>query len=181
MRLSAVTFRPWQVSSPAVLASPTIRCATPDSGNSTSRRKLNLGCGKICGTIVSVEFFTPVFNNTCPSLSYGWGRGFSCYSACLRGRPPPSRRPGGFVRIPSGSRSRRDECPPSWGIVAIELETRTCFAGGQGFGFEAGGWLPQASDGESMRHQRELDVSPNGWARRLRPTGAVTLPAQTGR
>lgn len=40
---------------------------------------------------------------------------------------------------------------------------------------------PQASDGESMRHQRELDVSPNGWARRLRPTGAVTLPAQTGR
>lgn len=109
------------------------------------------------------------------------GRGFSCYSACLRGRPPPSRRPGGFVRIPSGSRSRRDECPPSWGIVAIELETRTCFAGGQGFGFEACGWLPQASDGESMRHQRELDVSPNGWARRLRPTGAVTLPAQTGR
>ena len=94
------------------------------------------------------------------------------------------RRRGGpvvFVRIPSGSRSRRDECPPSWGIVAIELETRTCFAGGQGFGFEACGWLPQASDGESMRHQRELDVSPNGWARRLRPTGAVTLPAQTGR
>lgn len=86
-----------------------------------------------------------------------------------------------FVRIPSGSRSRRDECPPPWGIVAIELETRTCFAGGQGFGFEACGWLPQASDGESMRHQRELDVSPNGWARRLRPTGAVTLPAQTGR
>ena len=55
------SFRPWPASSPAVLASPTIRCATPDSGNSTSRRKLNLGCGKICGTIVSVEFFTPVF------------------------------------------------------------------------------------------------------------------------
>lgn len=116
-----------------------------------------------------------------PLSQHCWGRGFSCYSAFLRGRPPPSRRPGGFVRIPSGSRSRRDECPPSWGIVAIELETRTCFAGGQGFGFEACGWLPQASDGESMRHQRELDVSPNGWARRLRPTGAVTLPAQTGR
>nr|DAI59489.1 MAG TPA: hypothetical protein [Caudoviricetes sp.] len=29
--------------------------------NSNSRRKLNLGCGKICGIIVSVEFFTPVF------------------------------------------------------------------------------------------------------------------------
>ena len=47
---------------------------------------------------------------------------------------------------------------------------------GQGFGFGACGLLPQASDGESMRHPRELDASPNGWARRLRPTGAVTSP-----
>lgn len=117
----------------------------------------------------------------CPSLSIAGGGAFLVIRrVCVVVR----RRRGGpvvFVRIPSGSRSRRDECPPSWGIVAIELETRTCFAGGQGFGFEACGWLPQASDGESMRHQRELDVSPNGWARRLRPTGAVTLPAQTGR
>lgn len=145
-----------------------------------------LGEGLSCGFSAKPTFYDS-FDGFCsqmlhmPLSQHCWGRGFSCYSACLRGRPPPSRRTGGFVRIPSGSRSRRDECPPSWGIVAIELETRTCFAGGQGFGFEACGWLPQASDGESMRHQRELDVSPNGWARRLRPTGAVTLPAQTGR
>nr|DAQ97166.1 MAG TPA: hypothetical protein [Caudoviricetes sp.] len=32
---------------------------------------------------------------SCPSLSQGWGRGFSCYSALfLRGRPPPTPRPG---------------------------------------------------------------------------------------
>ena len=97
------------------------------------------------------------------------GGAFSCYSACLRGLAPPGGGAAGGFGL------------KAWGIVAIELETRTCFAGGQGFGFEACGWLPQASDGESMRHQRELDVSPNGWARRLRPTGAVTLPAQTGR
>lgn len=43
---------------------------------------------------------------------------------------------------------------PTCGYAGMELEARTCFAGGQGFGFEAGDRLPQASDDDKLHRPR---------------------------